>query len=86
MNDYGGMFTLLGMSGIMKEIIWGIMCAKEYLCYRRRSRGWGSEEHSWPLRRETIEIFYTYSFMSNFQGKKITKKARSNGNLEFVVW
>ncbi len=35
---------------------------------------------------ETIEMFYTYSFMSNFQGEKITKKGRSNGNLEFVVW
>jgi hypothetical protein len=43
--------------------------------------GWGFEEHSWALRRETIEMFYTYSFMSNFQGEKITKKGRSNGNL-----
>lgn len=43
--------------------------------------GWGFEEHSWALQRGTIEMFYTYSFMSNFQGERITKKGRSNGNL-----
>jgi hypothetical protein len=47
--------------------------------------GWGFEEHSWPLWRQTIEMFYTYSFLSNCQGERITKKGRYDGNLEFVV-
>ncbi len=47
--------------------------------------GWGFEEDSWALWKQTIEMFYTYSFMSNCQGERIIKKGRSNGKWEFVV-
>ncbi len=41
MSSYGGMFTLLGMSRIIRKTIWGIICGRETFVVEGTPRGDG---------------------------------------------